>query len=329
MKKPAINKILLAGSTGYIGSNVLRVLLSKGYHVVCIGRNFSFDQSTKKHDNLSVFKTDICKKINYEFLKKQFSSLDGIISCIGTRSGGQCDSWKVEYQANKNLLELGVCLGIKQYILLSAICVQKPKLHFQFAKLAFENELISSGVSYSIVRPTAYFKSLAGQIEKVKSGKPFVLFDNGVNTSCKPISKRDLAEFICSCLFNDARKGKVMPIGGPGLAYTPMGQGELIFKILKQSPKFRSVPSSIFKIFGYCLTPLSHFSNRIKNLREFSRIGHYYATESMLVWDESQQAYSSAKTPEYGNDSLEDFYKQVIKFGIDGHELGKHKLFKN
>ena len=63
-----------------------------------------------------------------------------------------------------------------QMVLLSAICVQKPLLAFQHAKLAFEKHLIKSGLTYSIVRPTAFFKSLSGQVERVRRGKPFLIF---------------------------------------------------------------------------------------------------------------------------------------------------------
>ncbi len=53
------------------------------------------------------------------------------------------------------------------------MCVQKPLLAFQHAKLAFENVLVESGLTYSIVRPTAFFKSLSGQIDRLKRGSPF------------------------------------------------------------------------------------------------------------------------------------------------------------
>ena len=57
------------------------------------------------------------------------------------------------------------------YVLLSAICVQKPLLEFQRAKLKLEEAITSQGdVTYSIVRPTAFFKSLAGQVNIVKGG---------------------------------------------------------------------------------------------------------------------------------------------------------------
>ena len=43
------------------------------------------------------------------------------------------------------------------------------------------------------------------------------------------------------------------------------------------------------------------------------RIAHFYATESMLVWDEQAKKYSDKKTPETGSEKLEDFYKEQFQ----------------
>ena len=99
---------------------------------------------------------------------------------------------------------------------LSAICVQKPLLAFQQAKLAYEKELMASGLSYSIVRPTAFFKSLSGQVERVRQGKPFLVFGDGTLTACKPISDDDLGNYLADCLDDPARQQRILPIGGPG-----------------------------------------------------------------------------------------------------------------
>ena len=77
----------------------------------------------------------------------------------------QKDSWAIDYQATLNTLEVAQETGAKHFVLLSAICVQKPLLEFQHAKLKFEEALQSAqGITHSIVRPTAFFKSLAGQV---------------------------------------------------------------------------------------------------------------------------------------------------------------------
>jgi uncharacterized protein YbjT (DUF2867 family) len=86
--------------------------------------------------------------------------------------GGKKDSWAIDYQATKNVLEAARKAGAKHFVLLSAICVQKPLLEFQKAKLQLESELAAAGdITYSIVRPTAFFKSLAGQVGKERGGQ--------------------------------------------------------------------------------------------------------------------------------------------------------------
>ena len=53
----------------------------------------------------------------------------------------QKDSWDIDYQATMNTLEAARAAGAKHFVLLSAICVQKPLLEFQRAKLKFEAAL--------------------------------------------------------------------------------------------------------------------------------------------------------------------------------------------
>ncbi|MFX7992960.1 NAD(P)H-binding protein, partial [Acinetobacter baumannii] len=81
--------------------------------------------------------------------------------------------WAIDHAAHVELLAAAREAGVGQMVLLSALCVQKPRLAFQHAKLAFERELMASGLSWSIVRPTAYFKSLSGQLARLRRGQPF------------------------------------------------------------------------------------------------------------------------------------------------------------
>ena len=141
---------------------------------------------------------------------------DVVVSCLASRTGGIKDSWDVDYQATKNVLDVARRNGAKHFVLLSAICVQKPLLTFQSAKLKFEEELAAAGdISYSIVRPTAFFKSLAGQVESVQKGGPYVMFGDGQLASCKPISERDLAKYMAECVRDPALENKVLPSAGP------------------------------------------------------------------------------------------------------------------
>lgn len=62
---------------------------------------------------------------------------------------------------------------------------------------------------------------------------------------------------------------------------------------------------------------------------ELGRIGKYYATESMLVWDDKQQQYLADATPSYGRETLEQFYRRAVldPNGMKGQDLGDARVF--
>lgn len=255
-----------------------------------------------------------------------------ITSIKFSRSGGVKDSWKIDYEATKNSLVAGRNHGASHFVLLSAICVQKPLLEFQRAKLKFEAELIkeaeeNDGFTYSIVRPTAFFKSLGGQIELVKDGKPYVMFGDGKLCACKPISEPDLAKFIADCVLSEDKINRVLPIGGPGKALTPLEQGEILFRLVGKKPNFIKVPIQIMDFAIGVLDFLVKFIPSMEDAAEFGKIGRYYAAESMLVLDPETGEYSAEKTPSYGKDTLEEFFERVLREGMAGQELGEQTIF--
>ena len=251
---------------------------------------------------------------------------DAIVSCMASRTGAPRDAWAVDHRAHLNVLEAAQRAGVGHFILLSAICVQKPLLGFQHAKLAFEAALIGSGLRYSIVRATAYFKSLSGQIDRVRRGRPFLVFGDGTLTACKPISDGDLADYIADCLENESRWNRILPIGGPGEAITPRQQGEALFTLLGRPSRFRSAPVALLDIIAGVLGSLGRIAPPLSEKAELARIGRYYATESMLVLDPRTGKYDADATPSTGTETLFDFYRSVLA-GTAAPERGDHAVF--
>ncbi len=319
-------RVLVAGATGYIGRAVVRELVAQGYQTVVLVRRLVADPIVQACLAGAELRTaDVCDSAS---LRKALRGehFDVVVSCIASRGGGPADARRVDRDANLNLLEKARACGA-HFILLSAICVQKPKLAFQHAKLEFEQLLRESGLRYTIVRPTAYFKSLAGQVERVKRGKRFLVFGDGALTACKPISEADLARFMVRCIEDPAFHDTVAPVGGPGPAMTPREQGEMLFELLGMRPRFRSVPPSLLLRIARLLDIIGLVSRSARDRAEFARIGHYYATESMLLWDESVGRYDVGATPEWGQDTLRDFYQRVLAEGMAGQELGAAAVF--
>lgn len=339
-KNPKDVNVLVAGSTGYIGKFVVKELVDRGFNVIAIARERSgIRGKNSKEDALNQLKgANVCFSdvTHLKILEKSLENLgvpiDVVVSCLASRSGGVKDSWKIDYEATKNSLVAGRTCGASHFVLLSAICVQKPLLEFQRAKLKFEADLMreaeeDSRFTYSIVRPTAFFKSLGGQVELVRDGKPYVMFGDGKLCACKPISEQDLASFIADCVLSEDKINQVLPIGGPGKALTPLEQGEMLFRLLGKEPKFLKVPIGIMDFAIGVLDFLVKVFPSMEDAAEFGKIGRYYAAESMLVLDPETGEYSAEQTPSYGKDSLEEFFERVLREGMAGQELGEQAIF--
>lgn len=318
-------RIAMLGASGTIGRATVRALVELGHEVVCFVRTHS--KTAEKFDGATIRITDPADPLSLNrdgFAGEQFNA---VVSCMASRTGAPKDAWAIDHKAHSHALAAAQKAGVSHFILLSAICVQRPSLAFQQAKLAFEAELIASGLTYSIVRPTAFFKSLSGQIARVQQGKPFLIFGDGTLTACKPISDRDLAVYIAGCLDDPARWNKILPIGGPGPVITARQQGEALFAMLGQPARFRSVPVGMMSAIIALLSALGRIAPSLAAKAEFVRIGRYYATESMLVLDPATGRYDAAATPETGSDTLFDHYRAIISGKIAPDERGDHAVF--
>ena len=318
-------RAFVIGATGTIGLATVRALQRYGHEVVCFVRQPVVEKD-KLFPGAIVRSGDVTDAVSLArdgFCGERF---DVLVSCLASRTGTPKDAWAVDHDAQLLALNAAKAAGVKHVVLLSAICVQKPLLAFQQAKLAFEKALIESGLMYSIVRPTAFFKSLSGQVERVKAGKPFLVFGNGTLTACKPISDDDLGDYLAGCIVDSSRHNRVLPIGGPGEAITPREQGERLFELLGQPPRFKHVPVALLDVIIAVLSLLGRVIPPLAAKAELARIGRYYATESMLVWDAAAGRYDAATTPSTGSDTLFDYYGRLVR-GEASAERGDHAVF--
>ncbi|GFY85227.1 NAD(P)-binding Rossmann-fold superfamily protein [Actinidia rufa] len=236
-KNPKDINVLVVGSTGYIGKFVVKELVNRGFHVIAIARERSGIRGTNaKEDTLEQLNgANVCFSdvTHLDSLEKSLGnlgvSIDVVVSCLASRSGGVKDSWRIDYEATKNSLVAGRNHGASHFVLLSAICVQKPLLEFQRAKLKFEAELMKEAEE--------------NDIELVKDGKPYVMFGDGKLCACKPISEPDLASFIADCVLSEDKMNRVfaLPIEIMDFAIGVLDYLVKIFPSLEDAAEFGKI----------------------------------------------------------------------------------------
>jgi len=314
--------VLLLGATGTIGRATALALVAAGHPVSALVRKGT---TARTLPGCALVHGDVTQPGSVAAALAQLPCA-AVVSCLASRTGTPDDARAIDHHAHSLALQAAVAAGVGQFVLLSAICVQKPLLAFQQAKLAFEAELQAAPLAWSIVRATAFFKSLSGQVARVQAGRPFLVFGDGRLTACKPISDADLGRFLARCLADPTLHNRILPIGGPGPAVTPMDQVAMLERLLNRPVPVRRVPVRMMDAVIAVLGALGHLSPRMAAKAELARIGRYYATESMLLRDPALGAYDAEATPEFGHDRLEDHYAALLR-GDATDDRGTHAVF--
>jgi divinyl chlorophyllide a 8-vinyl-reductase len=105
-----------------------------------------------------------------------------------------------------------------------------------------------------------------------------------------------------------------------------MDQAALLGRLLGRPVPVRRVPLAVMHGIVGLLSTLGRVSPRLRAKAELARIGRYYATESMLMWDPARRAYDADATPEFGSDRLEDHYAALLRGDI-ADDRGAHAVF--
>lgn len=308
--------VVIAGATGYIGRATVRESVRQGYETYALVRDAKKAQKMPELKGASVVECDVTDAERLTEWMKDLSSttntpIAAIVSCLASRSGIKKDAYLIDYQATLNCLEAGRACKAQHFVLLSAFCVKNPWLQFQQAKLKFEAALqAQKDMSWTIVRPTAFFKSVSGQLEVLQTGAPFVMFGDGEVTRCNPIAESDLATYLMDSIVQKSRHNRIINLGGPDEPLTMKKQGEMLFRALNMEPKYFFAPLWLFDVIINTLQFFADItgSEQLEDAAETGRIGKYYAVEDMLTTDPSEK---------YGTMTLQEHYNRVA---VEGQE---------
>mmetsp|Transcript_45561 Transcript_45561/g.80312 ORF Transcript_45561/g.80312 Transcript_45561/m.80312 type:complete len:368 (+) Transcript_45561:3-1106(+) len=313
---PKDSSVLVVGATGYIGKFVVQECVRRGFKkVIAVTRSDPLGgKDAKFFDGAEIKLADVT---NPESIKTAFDEeqVDAVISCLASRWGTKDDAYRIDYQATLNTLDAAREANSKHFVLLSAFCVRKPLLQLQQAKLKFEAALQSADdITHSIVRPTAFFKSVSGQMEAVKSGTPFVYFGDGSMCKCNPIAETELAEYMVNCIEEPEKRNQILNLGGPDEGFTQKQQGECMAEICGiPQPRYVSADIGLFDnvigLFdwlGRAEWLGEKWMKDFQDYAELGRIGKYYAVENMLTEQPEEK---------YGKISLRDHYKRIAAEG--------------
>jgi len=261
-----MQRVLVAGSTGYLGKFVVRELKERGYWIRALARN------PKKLSQIGPFlEPSVTGKVDEVFIGEVTrpatlhglcDDIDIVFSSIGiTRQKDKVTYRDVDYQGNKNILNIALAKSVRKFIYVSVFNAHMyGYLEIIKAHEDFVRDLQNSGLEYAVIRPTGYFSDMTEFLRMAKSGRVY-LIGSGKNR-INPIHGADLAKVCVDAI--DGKENEV-PVGGP-VIYSVREIAELAFSILGKKPKITRIPPWLAKTAVMVIRP---FNKQLSDLADF------------------------------------------------------------
>lgn len=254
-------RVLLAGATGAIGFEVLRLLREKDFFVRTLSRN----PSNADRIRSAASEVVLADATNASSLGDALTNIDVVVSCLGANvslSLRERRSFQtVDVLANTNLLDAAKRFGVKRFVYLSAHAGPGyDHTRYMRAHLEIEERVRSSGLSHTFVRPTGVFSALGDLISMARMGFGSVAGNGRAKTN--PIHPVDVAELIAGVI---EAGPEAIDAGGPEV----MTREEIMnaaFDAVGKKPRVMHVPAGFFR-FGSAMMRLVH--PRLSDMLEF------------------------------------------------------------
>lgn len=206
--------ILVVGATGILGRKLTRLLLTGGSEVRAMTRIVAHADELKSYGARPV-RGDLRDPDALEFALRGTRAV--VASAHAMLGRGDESSEAIDYEGHRNLIDGAKAAGVEHFVYVSVIgaSLDHP-IDFWRNKARVERYLADSGLTYTVIRPSAFMDLHAYQLigKAVVEGKRVVLFGKGRNPR-NFVAAEDVAKAISGILEIPALRGQSMDMGGP------------------------------------------------------------------------------------------------------------------
>ncbi|MFZ4621747.1 MAG: SDR family oxidoreductase [Bacteroidota bacterium] len=238
-----MKKVIVFGSTGNLGKEIVRQLVRQGFAVTAVVRN----EATARryfHDTVTYITADVCAPAS---LHSILHGQEIVISALG-KSVSPLDKSRptfneVDFTGNMNILNEAKRSAVKKFIYISAFHAERyPHLNYFNVHHDVSEQVKSSGIDFSIIKPPALFSAFIDMMGMAKKGQ-LVTIGSGDHLT-NPINEGDLAVITVDSI---QRSNCTIEAGGKTI-YSRKELNEIVQRNVDPNKAVRSVPSGFFRL---------------------------------------------------------------------------------
>lgn len=222
-----MKKVFLTGATGFIGSEILKLLLDKKYEVTVLARDESRIRS--EHPALRVIKGDILKPETYSDAMQGLDAVIHLVGIIREYPGKGVTFENMHHKATVNIVDCALKNGIERFVHMSANGTREDAVSdYHKTKYSAELYVKKSGLTYTILRPSVVYgpgDMFINMLNNFMKLTPVFSYFGSGGYRMQPVSVYEVAEIFVNSLVNSKSFNKT---------YTVCGKNVLTYKdILK------------------------------------------------------------------------------------------------
>jgi uncharacterized protein YbjT (DUF2867 family) len=248
-------KVLVTGSTGYVGHYVVKALLEAGHSVVSVSRDAAKSKTAsgaklEVFGNVEYLMGDIA---NGNGLKEAMTGVDAVVHLVGIIAEKGVQTFqRVHIDGTRNVLEAAKAAGVKRYLHMSALGASANAISgYSSSKFQAEELVRASSLDWTIFRPSLVFgvgddffghvlRNLVSQAPVVPQiGDGMFLF--------RPIWVGDVSASFVQSLTKPETIGKIFDLVGPK-EFTFKELSALMQTVLGSKKPVVAVPIAIMDI---------------------------------------------------------------------------------
>jgi NADH dehydrogenase len=244
--------ILVAGGTGTLGTEVVRRLAARGEHVRVLTR----DPARAAHlpAGVSAVVGDLR---NPDAAATAVGGCTTVISAVhGFVGPGKVSPESVDRDGNRNLIRAAVAAGIQHVVLMSVqgAAAEHPMSLFR-AKYAAEQELLASGLEWTIIRSAAYLETWIGIVGTGLERGKIQVFGPGKNP-INFVSAYDVAALVDLAVREASLRKQVLEVAGPeNLTFSQLA--DRLVAADGRPAKIQHIPLTMLRAMALLARPIS------------------------------------------------------------------------
>merc|ERR1719215_1956199 len=199
--------VLILGSTGTLGRQVVRQFLNAGYTVRCMVRNRADRPFSFLIDwGAQVIEGNLVRK---ETLPSALIGVHTVIDCA--TANPEENTYNVDWEGKKTFIQCCEKMEVQRYVFLSIKdCDKYPNVPLMKIKYLTEKLLAKSSLRHTILRGTGFMQPLISQYAVSILDDQKVYGDDGTSPGIAYMDSQDCARFIAAAATKERTVGKTI-----------------------------------------------------------------------------------------------------------------------